>query len=192
MNFFFLQDFHQKYRFFSSEPLHEITIEFSRLKKIWETAKKKLMLLPQRILKQEQAFERILKIQADRICIFYAGEHSEKRIRKKFYFFLQRQRTKHVLLLIMEVVLLPISGLLALLPGPNIFFGVLALLMITHWKALRGINCLVQKKYEFLSSPSLKKWSLALAHNQKEKYIRILEKIEAEYNLENLQKILYK
>ena len=53
MNFFFVQDFRQKYRYFSAEPLSVTQVEFSRWKEFWERAKKKLMLLPLKILKQE-------------------------------------------------------------------------------------------------------------------------------------------
>ncbi len=41
MNFFFVQDFRQKYRYFSAEPLSVTQVEFSRFRKFWERAKKK-------------------------------------------------------------------------------------------------------------------------------------------------------
>jgi hypothetical protein len=37
MDFFIVQDYRQKYRYFSSESHSEIQVEFSRLRKIWET-----------------------------------------------------------------------------------------------------------------------------------------------------------
>jgi len=46
MQFFFVPDHRQNFRFFSSEPLHDIQVEFSRWKKLWVIAKEKLMLLP--------------------------------------------------------------------------------------------------------------------------------------------------
>ena len=147
MDFFFVQDFRQKYRYFSSEPLTEIKVEFSRLRKFWETAKKKLMLLPLRILRQEQAFERTLKTKEKQITILHSGRLGEKKVKSKFYFFLQRQRTKHIVILAGETLILPISGILALLPGPNVFFYALALFMIVQWQALRGINRLLKKDH---------------------------------------------
>ncbi len=67
MDFFFLRDYRHNYRFFSTESVHQIQVEFSRLKKVWTAAKKKLMLLPPKILRQEQAFIRILKLEDEKI-----------------------------------------------------------------------------------------------------------------------------
>lgn len=170
----------------------QIQIQSSRWKKIWESAKDKLSLLPKRILRQEQALGRAVKVEGDKIEIVYSGRLEEKRIRRKFYFFLQRQRTKHILLLIGEVLLLPISGLAALLPGPNVFFGVLAILIVTHWQALRGINCILKKGYQFIPSPSIEEWDKALEAKREETFVQILDKISNQYNIANLQKVLWK
>lgn len=192
MKFFFVRDYRHKYRYFSAAPVSQIQIKFSRWKELWELAKKKLMLLPQRILRQEQAFIRTLKLDEDKIHILYSGHLDEKRTRTKFYFFLQRQRTKHILLLIGETLLLPISGLAALLPGPNVFFGVLALIMITHWQAFRGISRLLKKEYEFIPSPLLKEWENALESKNIENFHRILDNISKKYNLGNVSQVLWK
>lgn len=192
MKFFFIQDHHHRYRYFSSEPVSQIQVRTSRWKEIWELAKKKLMLLPQKILRQEQAFGRALKIQEDKIQILYSGRLEEKRIRIKFFFFLQKQRTKHIFLLIGETLLLPISALAGLLPGPNVFFGVLALLIITHWQALRGINRILKKDYEFIPSSHFEEWENNLASKKEANYSEILEKIAKKYNLNSIHKILWK
>ena len=192
MKFFFARDYKQKHRYFSSAPLSHAQLKSSRWKKIWEVAKKKLMLLPQRILRQEQAFGNILKLKEKKIQVIYSGRLKDKRIKIKFYFFLQKQRTKHVFLLIGETILLPISGLAALLPGPNVFFGVLALLMITHWQALKGINRLLKKEHEFIPSLLLEEWEQAIESKKEEDLPEILEKIKKEYNLDNIHKILWK
>jgi hypothetical protein len=172
--------------------VREIQFKFSRFKKILELAKAKLMLLPQRILRQEQAFGRMAKLKEKKIQIYHSGCLEEKRIKMKFYFFLQKQRTKHVLLLIGEVLLLPLSGLAALLPGPNVFFGALALFTITHWQALRGINQMLRKKQEFIASPLFAEWEKAVSLKEENNFPKILEKIEKEYNLANIQKVLWK
>jgi len=192
MQFFFIQDYRRTYRFFSSEPVQNIQIKFTRLEKLWIKAKKKLMLLPKRILAQEQALSRVRKLEEDKIQIYHSGRLDEKKIRRRFFLFIQKQRTKHTLLIIGESILLPISGLMALLPGPNIFFGVLALNMITHWQALRGINRLSRKDHILISAPSFQEWELALDSKQDPDFPSILTKIEKEYDLEELHKILYK
>jgi hypothetical protein len=192
MQFFFVKDYRERFRYFSAEPIHQISVHFSRWKEIWEKAKEKLMLLPKRILVQEQAFEKILQSREKKVEILYSGSFSEKRVRTSFFFFLQRQRTKHLLFLIGEALLLPISGLAAFLPGPNVFFGVLALLMITHWQALRGINRLSKMECTFLTDPSLKEWEQAVQKKGESDYTRILKKIAEEHQMENIQKILWK
>lgn len=192
MHFFFVQDYRQKHRYFSSESEAQIQIQFSRWKEIWEKAKEKLMLLPQRTLRQEEAFGRILKIKESNIQIFHSGRLAEKKIRIKFYFFLQKQRSKHIFLLIGETLLLPLSGLAALLPGPNVFFGVLALLMITHWRALRGINRILRREYRFCPSSLIREWEEAVASKKEEAFSPILDKIAREFQLKDVQKILWK
>ncbi len=74
MRFFFVRDHSRKYRYFSSESVNQIKIKSSRWQEIWELAKKKLMLLPQRILRQEQAFGKVLKSEEKKIQIFYSGQ----------------------------------------------------------------------------------------------------------------------
>ncbi len=192
MRFFFVKDHREKYIFFSAKPIRQIQLNFSRWKKIWEEAKQKLMLLPRKNLAQEQAFEQILRTEDTQVEILYSGNCSEQRIRVRFFFFLQRQRTKHIFLLIGETILLPISGLAALIPGPNVFFGVLALLMITHWQAFRGINRLSKKDYVFTPVSSLKEWEQALKQANSDELARILDKIAQDYKLEHLHKILWK
>jgi hypothetical protein len=192
MRFFFVRDYKKHYRYFSSEPLSQIQVNPPRWKKLWELAKKKLMLLPQRILRQEQAFARVLKLEDKKIQIFHSGQLDEKKIKHKFYFFLQKQRTKHVLFLVGEFVLLPISVLAAVLPGPNVFFGFLALIMITHWQAFRGITRTLKKKHEFISSTLFHDWEQALEQRGEDEFPRIIEDIEKEYNLDGIQKVLWK
>ena len=192
MKFFFVQDHKQKYRYFSSEPMAQIHIEFSRWKELWERAKEKLMLLPQRIFRQEQAFERSLKLKDRSIQILYSDKLEDKKLRIKFYFFLQKQKTKHILYLVGETLLLPLSGLAALIPGPNVFFGVLAILMITHWRALRGIRRTLKKDHQFISSSLIGEWEEAVTKKKEEDYSQILERMSQEFELKDFQKILWK
>jgi len=192
MKFFLARDYRHKFRFFSSEPLQQIKVEFSRLKKILTAARQKLMLLPPKILRQEQAFENINRIKSNEISIYFSGKDSERKIRILFFLFLQKQKTKHLFLLIIETILLPVSGLMALIPGPNIFFGILALIIITHWHAFRGIIRLGKKTLSFTSSVSLKEWEQALAKKDPTAFPAALKKIEQEFGINDIQKILYK
>lgn len=192
MVYFFVKDYRQKYRFFSSEPEKDFVINISRTKKMWQLAQEKLLLLPQRILSQEQAFIRALKLDGDKIQVCHSGCRSEKRIKIKFSFFIHKQRSKHIFLLVAETLLLPLSGLAAFLPGPNVVFAALALLMVTHWRALKGLNRLARKEHEFLPAAFFSEWEEAVMLSQENRYPEILTKIEKEYNLPQLQKILWK
>jgi hypothetical protein len=192
MDFFFVADFRGKFRFISSQQAQEIQVEFSRLQRIWVAAKQKLLLLPPRILHQEQALARIVKHELDEVSIKHARGTPEKKIRRRFFFFLQKQRSMHILLLILEAVLLPISGLMALLPGPNVFFGILALLMYTQWQALRGIHRLRTMKPCFVPSDLLGQWERARDSGDTEAFAAILSSIESEYRISDVRKILFK
>jgi len=192
MVFFFVRDYKNKYRYISSEPPSEIQVRFSRWRKLWEAAKKKLTLLPQRILRQEQAFSKSFNIKEKSIKIIHSGRSEERKIRTRFRFFLRTQKTKHIFLLIGEALLLPLSGLAAFLPGPNVFFGVLALLMITHWQALRGINRLLKKEYDFTSSSLFDLWEEALVSKEEQSLLRALKEIEKQFSLVNIHKVLWK
>lgn len=192
MAFFFVRDYKHRYRYISTEAVSHVQIRTPRWKKIWEAAKKKLMLLPQRVLRQEQAFRKVLQSEEKKIQIVHSEHVDKRKIKTKFFFFLQKQRTRHILLLVGEALLLPFGALAGLLPGPNVFFGVLVLLMITHWQALRGINRTLKKEFEFISSSLLREWEEALNNQKEEDILRILKRIEREYDLHDVQKILWK
>lgn len=190
--FFFVRDARHKYRFFSSEPQKPLPAKFSKTKQIWEIAKKKLMLLPQKTLRQEQAFGRALKLQDPSLRIVYSGFSEEKRINLRFHLFLNGHRTKRLLILIGETLLLPFAGLAVLLPGPNIAFYALALVMITHWQSLRGIRRILKKSHDFVASPALAEWEQAVKAGDEEAFPSLLEHMAREHALENLQRVLWK
>lgn len=192
ITFFFIRDHRHKYRFFSSEPARPLPVKFSKTREIWEIAKKKLMLLPQKTLRQEQAFSRALKLQDPALRIVYSGFSEEKRINLRFRLFLNAHRTKRVLILIGETILLPFAGLAALLPGPNIAFYALALLMITHWQSLRGIRGILKKGHDFVGCPVFAEWEEAVKARNTGAFPEILGKIEKEHALGGLQKVLWK
>lgn len=193
MDFFFVQDYREKYRYFSSESLSEIQVEFSRLRKFLEMAKIKLLkLLRLKTLKQEQAFGLTMKITENQVRIYHSGRMDEKRIERKFYFFLQRQRSKHIIVLVGESIILPISGIAALLPGPNIFFYILLLLVIIQWQALRGINRLIKKEPLFIPDQSLREWETAVHNHAESSFLPLLEKIRDKHNTQDIKKILWK
>jgi hypothetical protein len=190
MTFFFVRDAEQKYRFFSTEPVRAIEAPTPRWRKLWERAKARLLLLPQRALRQEQALARVARIEDPAVAIAHSAWTEDKKIRFRFFLFLQKQRTRHVLLLAGEALLLPLSALTMPLPGPNVFFYVLALLMITHWQALRGLGRLGRKEHAFKPSPLLAEWEDAVKAKAADRFPELLERMEQEFGLTGLRKLL--
>jgi hypothetical protein len=192
MKFFFVRDYKGRYRYFSSDSAKPIQVKFSKSREVWELAKKKLMLLPHRTLRMEQAFERALRLKDGCLPIVYADSTDESKVHLKFSVFLQKQRTAHILVLAGEAILVPISGLAAVLPGPNIAFYALALLMITQWLALRGINRTIRAEHAFIPDPLLAAWEEAVRGGEVERYPEVLASIENGHNIKDIRKILYK
>jgi hypothetical protein len=191
MDYYFVKDFKKNYRFFSSHPIHPIEVNFTKWRKRWEEAKRRLMMLPPKILSQEQAFERALKIKDQETIIYYSGIKDKDRMKRKFSLFLEKQRSKHFFLLLFETILLPISGVMAFLPGPNVFFYVLFLIMYTQWRAMRGIKILIHKNHEFVCSSLLKEWESAVESRSSEQMEVVIEKMAREFPVNKIRKILY-
>ena len=169
MTFFFFRDRPHRYRFFSSEPLGPLPARFSKTREIWEKAKAKVTRLNPRILLQEQAFERGGRPGEGPLRILHSGRLDEKAVRTRLFFFLQRQRTRHTLILAGEALVLPLTGLAALLPGPNFLFYVLAILMVIQWQALRGIHRILHRDYELVADPLFAEWEEALESRDRER-----------------------
>jgi len=191
MNFFFVKDSKGKYRYFSSEPARPVEVKFSRSKEAWELAKKKLMLLPKRTLRMEQAFERALRLKGAPLRILHAGSTEADKIRFQFSFFLQRQRTRHLVILIAEAIVVPFTGIVALLPGPNIVFYALALLMITQWFALKGIGKTLGAEHDFVPDDLLADWEQAVKAGDEARFPTILDALEEQHNIKDIRRILW-
>jgi hypothetical protein len=191
MTFFFVRDAGHKYRFFSTEPVRPIEVRTTRWRRLWEKARDKLMFLPARSLRQEQALARVARLESPSVRILYAARTEERKIRFRFFLFLQKQRTRHILLLCGEALLLPLSGLATIIPGPNVFFGALALIMITHWNALRGLYRLARKRHDLEASELLGEWEDAVEARAEASFPALLDRLEAAFGLAGLRKVLW-
>jgi hypothetical protein len=192
MDFFFVRDYRHRHRFFSAEPLGPLPAKFSKSRAIWETAKKKVTGLNPRMLLQEQAFEHGGRPGDGPLRILHSGQSEDKAIRTQFFFFLQRQRTRHILVLAVEALFLPVSGLAALLPGPNIFFYFLAILIVIQWQALRGITRLIHKDTEFAPDPLLAEWETSVDARAEARFPELLARLETVHGLPSARKLLWK
>ncbi len=64
----------------------------------------------------------------------------DKHVKKLFTIWIQKEKVKRLVLVIVEGLILPFTPLLALLPGPNIFFYVPALLFYYHLRSFLGLK----------------------------------------------------
>ena len=64
----------------------------------------------------------------------------DKHIKTIFKIWIQKEKMKRLTLVIIECIILPFTAILALLPGPNIFFYVPALLLYYHLTAYLGLQ----------------------------------------------------
>jgi len=192
MTFFFVRDSRGRYRYFSTEPVRPLHVKFSRPRQAWETAKAKLLgIMPGRLLRQEQAFERVLTWKGGPLPVFYGGTESLEHITRNFDRFLRAQHLRHILLLAGEAVLMPFSWVAALLPGPNIFFYVLALVVLLQIAALRGISRTLRIERELRSDPVLTEWEEAVAARDEARYPGLLERLERVHGLTAVRKVLW-
>jgi hypothetical protein len=192
MQFFYVHDSRGRACFFASGPLGPLPANFSRSRAVWETAKKKVVRLNPRLLLQEQAFELAGRPGQDRLRLLHAGRHDVHSVRRQLFLFLQRQRTRHVVALALEAVLVPVTGVMALLPGPNIFFYVLATIMIIQWQALRGINRTLHREYDLVSDPLLGEWEAAVEAHDETRFPELLDRLGTVHGLPTARKLLWK
>ena len=113
-------------------------------------------------------------------------------MRTRLFLFLQRHRTRHIVILCGEAIVVPITGLAALLPGPNIIFYVLAILMVIQWQALRGITRILRRDHEFIVDPLLAEWEAAVESRDEARFPELLERLGKVHGLPSPRKLLWK
>ncbi len=192
MDFFFVRDYRRRPRFYSAGPLGPLPANFSKTRTIWEKAKEKVTSLNPRILVQEQAFEHGGRPGGGPLRILCSESSDGRSAKTRLFFFLQRQRTRHILVLAGEAVLLPFSGLAMLLPGPNIAFYALAVLMIIQWQALRGINRILHRDHDLVADPLLAEWEAAVESRDEALFPELLDRLEKVHRLPSPRKLLWK
>jgi hypothetical protein len=192
MDFFFIRDYRRRPRFFAAEPLGPLPANFSKSRAVWEKAKRKVTGLNPRTLLQEQAFEHGGRPDQGALRILHAGPADSKSVRTRFHFFLQRLKTRHIVVLAAEAIVVPVTGLAAFLPGPNIIFYVLAILMVIQWQALRGITRIYRKDHEFVADPLLAEWEAAVEDGDEARFPELLARIEKTHGLPSARKLLWK
>jgi hypothetical protein len=78
-----------------------------------------------------------------RIIIKTEKDTKDKHLRSVFKVWVQKEKMKRLVFVIIEAVILPFTPILALLPGPNFFFYVPALLLYYHLHSYLGLRRVV-------------------------------------------------
>ncbi len=82
----------------------------------------------------------IAELKEHNIILKTAKSINDKNVKKLFKIWIQKEKMKRLILLIIEGVILPFTPLLAVLPGPNVFFYVPALLFYYHFRSYQGLR----------------------------------------------------
>ena len=90
-----------------------------------------------RYLSRQQVLSNLDKF---KIRIITEENRNPRRVRQVFKLWIQKEKSKRILCLVFEALLIPFTGILALLPGPNFFFYVPALLFYYHLTSFLGLR----------------------------------------------------
>jgi hypothetical protein len=71
---------------------------------------------------------------------FTAFERRRRWTKRMFKVWVQKERGKRLILVILEGLVIPFTPVLALLPGPNVFFYIPALLLYYHFTSFLGLS----------------------------------------------------
>jgi len=67
-------------------------------------------------------------------------KYKRKRVIRAFKLWIKKEKAKRLVLSLLEALVIPLTPFLALLPGPNIFFYVPALLLYFHYRSYKGLK----------------------------------------------------
>lgn len=80
------------------------------------------------------------ELKGHKIILETTGPIKDKQVKKLFKIWIQKEKMKRLFLVVIEGLILPFTPFLALLPGPNIFFYIPALLFYYHLRSFLGLK----------------------------------------------------
>ncbi len=112
----------------------ELKTEKEFIKKAIEKTKKKFPTIIKKISKEVA----ISKLKNHKILII---KHKNVDFKEELLFsWILKEKRKRILYILTELILMPFSGILAILPGPNVFFYSLFLLFYFHLKTYISLS----------------------------------------------------
>jgi hypothetical protein len=122
---------------------HLILTEYPELSSKKKFIQKGINILRQytpRVLKYLSRQQVLANLKNYQIIIKTSEENDIKNIRHTFKLWIKKEKSKRFLCLVFEAIAIPFTGLLAILPGPNFFFYVPALLFYYHLISYLGLK----------------------------------------------------
>ena len=74
------------------------------------------------------------------ITIKVLGAKHKRRVKRMFKLWLKKEKSKRIACLIIEAIIIPFTGILVPIPGPNFFFYALAVLFYYHLISFLGLK----------------------------------------------------
>lgn len=66
--------------------------------------------------------------------------HRPATVHRIFRYWVRKEKAKRILIMIPEALALLFTPLLAMIPGPNVFFYIPFLFFLFHWRSIRGLT----------------------------------------------------
>ncbi len=107
-----------------------------RVEKALEIARKGFPTILRAIARQKVLSE----LKEYEIEIIFKGNEKDEQVISALKSWLQRKKMRRVLYIIVELLLMPLTWLMALLPGPNIFFYFLFIFLFFHFKSFLHLS----------------------------------------------------
>lgn len=73
----------------------------------------------------------------------------QKWTKRMFKVWIQKEKAKRLIFIVLESLIIPLTPFAALLPGPNFFFYIPALLLYYHYTSYQGLRKVRVKQLEF-------------------------------------------
>jgi hypothetical protein len=127
---------------FEIENLHVTLIEYPQINARKPWVNKMLQMMESKFPKIIHYISKqkvLAHLSQFRICI-RSNHVSQKATLRIFAIWLQKEKLKRLIFMVLEAILLPFTGLLVVLPGPNFFFFIPATLLYFHFISYKGLR----------------------------------------------------
>lgn len=93
-----------------------------------------------KVLKYLSRQKIMAELKDHKIILEAAKPLEAQHVERLFKIWIQKEKMKRLVLVVLEGIILPLTPFLALLPGPNVFFYVPALLFYYHLRSFLGLK----------------------------------------------------